>query len=623
MSELKTGLDGYNFVSDREPAGYLEDVKAAIEKADALDPGNGSDNNKKVVDDLSGMQDKDVISNGLRRMQRRMTVKIVFMSILLAASVYMFAGRFEALSVIFPFALSPKAPSLLHLYVLLSISLIAFLLNVVPLFAGISRVFKGRITVDGMSLFLGLSVFGYNAYFLFHPEAFAGVRYITFDVLFILSLTLNLIRKRKMVKSLRKGFEIISDKREKTVVSKPQNITVGNDVMAEIGIGGDILYASRADLVKGFVQQEFEEMESSAGLDPFRFFVTAALLLFVGAVLLAGQIAVPYALFVLTAGFALVSPCLCALTYIDDVVRLNRKLFENDTVISGVKGARELADAGILVVGERELLSGKDVRLIGKKFFQTQEKSGILNEIAAILSKPGGCLFEFFRDMLPEERRGSATISDFVSCGRIGYSAVVNGKKALLGSRDLMIKAGVSTPRVEAAASQYAVYYAADGVLKAVFLISYSLSSDSREALSILDRHGIATGIAGASPHLEESFYTDDIELSAPENIALLSPSTSAKCASHCGHSHSARAEIATLRGLRGIASGFLGMDKLLLDSLVRNTFQIVSALFALTLIVLRTLLFRDADPYIIYRILIYQALWNIPLFIVGRSNKV
>lgn len=576
--------------------------------------------NKRIVDDFSDVQDKEVIRDGLCRMRRKISVKIILMIILFLSGVYLFAARFARLSFLYPSAILPNANPARYLYITAAVTFLALLLNIVPLFAGIARIFKARITVDGMTLLFGLSVLGYDVYFSFHQDVFASYGRITFDALFILALLLGLIRKRKMVKNLIRGFEIVSDDEPKTVVSKPQNITVGNDVMAEIGIGGDILYASRTEVVKGFVQREFDNMESSAGLDPFRFFIFLALLLVMAAMLPTHRILLPDAIFYLAAGFAFCSPSLCALNYISAVVRLSRKLAEEKTVISGVSGAREVEEAGILVVAESELLSGDNVHLIGKKIFQKDHEKRILSEIRTVLSETGGCLFDFF-DGIADGQRLKA--SEFTGYGKNGYGAVIDGKKCILGSQDLMKKSGVKAPRVEAAPSQHALYYAADGALEAVFLFSYDFPIPSKEGLEILDKRGIATGIAGATMHLTESFYTKDIELNAAENVALLSPGTSRKCAACCGYTHTAQAEIATLHGLRGIAAGFLGLDKTLFNSMVRNTFQIVSALLALVILLLRIFLVIPFGSYIILQICLYQILWNIPLFVVGRSNRV
>lgn len=565
-------------------------------------------------------EDRETARSELVSMRRKINVKTGLMTVLLLFAAYLFAGGFA--DMLLPASISPLSHTKLFLFIGFAVSAFALIINIIPLAAGLRRLFHGQINPDGALLFFGISVLLSDIYFWLHPAFFLENRY-TFDGLFVLFLLVGLRRKAHIVKRALIQFDIVTDKRIKSILSGPKNVAACNDVMAEVGLGADVLYAAKAERVVGFIRQDFLQSDRVGKPDGLQFWLSLVIALLCGGSFLIGRLSAGTALMLAAAGLAMILPCFAVGGFALSGVKLAQKLARGGTAVTGEESAKTFLDAGILVVNEEELITYKDVQLHGMKLVQNCDVKTVLTALSALFSKIGGCLDGFFSGMFEQEDDivlpEAKNILYYENCG---YGAKISGSMLLVGSCQLMKKMKVAVPEITPPQGGSVIYCAMNGKLCAVFSVCYQLPEKSKKALELLDKKNISVALIGANYQFDEQFYTEGLNLQHPEHITVLSFATACQCREHCAVQPKAQAQIVSCDGLHGLALGLLSFDKMLSNTLVRDVFRIVAAVFATLFIGVAA--FRGIVPgvYLPLQMLVYPLLWSLPIYLTGKINR-
>lgn len=163
---------------------------------------------------------------------------------------------------------------------------------------------------------------------------------------------------------------------------------------------------------------------------------------------------------------------------------LERRLHMVGTVICGWQGVKSLCGKASFPLFDRDLFPLGSIRLNGVKFLGDREPEKVIAAAAALVRQRGGSLEPVFAQLLKSRGGRIYSVDDFrVFSGGIG--GVVGGESCLLGLRDCLQDQGVEIP--EAALVSNAVYFAADGVLVAVFALNFSRTKASAAGLVTLN----------------------------------------------------------------------------------------------------------------------------------------
>ncbi len=568
-------------------------------------------NKTQVIEEYSSVEQREDVLSDLKSLVGKITGKAVVMFLLLLGCLYMSLGQFSSLERIFPAAIRVSSAPQMYCLIFILISGVCLLINLSPLFDGFKKIFKGRLTPDGIALCLGVCCIVYDVYVWMHPGKFSESM-LHFDLFFILLLLMNLLGKRLLVKNIYENFKLISEDLDKIVIKRPESNATDNDVMVETGNGGDILYAARSKAVANYMQHAFSEQNMFQRIDIFYFvcFATVALLAISAWMFKAESLhkILIYLLSVVT----IIAPVFSAWTHKLYSFKLGRYLRDQKTVIAGREGAKALSESGVLVLMDSDLLSCDDISLLGFRIRDDYDMTTVMATLSAFYHAVGGPLEGFF-DKLHDANSVSdiPKIENAFYYEQLGYTFLADGKSVSLGNADFMRQLKIELSHTIDEQDSNVIYFAVENNLVGVFAVSYKLSFKTVRALRALESNGIAVAIVSRDFNINEQLFLDVV--SDAEIITVLSQNTATECMKSCYPTEKICAEIATYDRVHGLALGMLGCDQLLLADIKHNAYKITASVLGFLLLTAVSILTEQPSCWLPLQIGAYHVLWNLP----------
>lgn len=580
-----------------------------------------SEQKSRVVEEYSSISEREDILSDLKKLLRKISLKTTVMTILFLVGAYLTIGRLGPFRFLLPQQADPNASAENYCFLFLVLSVICFFFNINPLFDGMKKMFCGRLTSDGIAFCLGLSCIGSDVYFWLHPEAFAASM-INFDILFLLMLLMNLTGKRLLVKHILSNFAMFSDERPKTVISRPQSLSVNNDIMIETGDGGDVLYACRTKTVADYMKYAFGEQHTDKKTDVFYLVIYLLMFALVGISLVFGTITIPTALVLLTGGFAICAPIFSSWTHILGIYRLGKLLRASGTMISGREGAKAMSESGVLVVKDTDLLTDSSISLHSMKIRNGCDSVEVLTFMAALFKEAGGPLEPFFFKLLDEIQDAELPrVNDPYYHEQLGYTCRINGKRITVGTSEFLSQCGIVVHKSDAPQNSDVVCIAIDNIVSGIFILTYTVPPKTQKALSLIDAEGLSLAIVTADFNLKEAMFTSYV--TDTESITILSYDTAIKCDKLYKETEIASGDIVTYDYIRGMALGLYGCNQLLTDIVAHCAYKITASMFGLIIMAVMSIMLPSPGFWLPFQILAFQFLWTIPNYFRGLKRRV
>ena len=159
---------------------------------------------------------------------------------------------------------------------------------------------------------------------------------------------------------------------------------------------------------------------------------------------------------------------------------LERRLHMVGAVLCGWKGIKSLCGKAAFPLDDKDLFPLGTVKLNGVKVLGNQEPEAVIEAAAALTGCRGGGLEPVFTQLLKSRGGFACDVEEFRILNG-GLAGIVNGESCLLGLHGCLQEQGVEIP--EAAQVENALYFAVDGVLTAVFVLSYNRTKSSAAGL--------------------------------------------------------------------------------------------------------------------------------------------
>ncbi len=575
------------------------------------DDSSESQSRPRVIEEYSSIEEREDVLSGLKSLLNKITVKIVLMGVLFLGSVYLFLGLFEQFSAIVPVQISPLENPVNYCLVSLAVSVLFVVLNISPMLDSIKKLLHGRLTPDGVSLVLGFASVIYNLYFLLNPEKYAAVC-ISFDFFLGLSILMNLIAKRLLVKHIYCNFETISEEKVKAAIGRPKSSAVDNDVMVETGSGGDVLYTARTKTVSNYLNRAFGEENLNSKVDKFTF-VLFAVIVFFGLTSWLFKLLPLATLVVMEMALVCVaSVVFSAWSHTLYIYKLGVFLRRNNTMISGREGAVAMSDSGVLVVEDTDLISCDDIGLCGMQIKGGYNVTEILLALTSLFRKVGGPLDGFFAKILEDESDFEfPVVYEPYYHEQLGYTFSVNDSRMAVGNAEFMRELHIEAPELKQGDDVQMIYVVIDNALAGVFGVSYRVSAKSARALRLLEEEGISVAIISKDFNLREDTFASVVD--DPEIITILSAETAEACGRCCGEVPKASADIVTYDRIHGMAFGLAGCNKLLSCCACHVAYRVTASIFGVMAVATIMLLGADNLAMLPVQILLYHVLWNLP----------
>lgn len=324
-------------------------------------------------------------------------------------------------------------------------------------------------------------------------------------------LFLNSLGKLTMIRRIHSNFRFVASREQKYTVR------IFDDYNTSLKLAGSsvvsqpaIAYQQKAGFLKRFLQISYEpdpaetasQMLAPVGL-------VASLLLCVVALVITKD-----ASLAITALAA--SCCVCVavtnmLAVNLPVSRLSHRLRRAGAMVSGYEAIKRMSAVNAVLVDSADLFPRGTVVLNGVKPFTEEGLEEAVLRAGALMQALGGLLCGVFEQVLSEHEGELPEVEKGRFEAGNGVAGTVDGSEILIGSRALLTSHGIEAPD-QALESRYAtgsrqvLYVAADGVLCAMFILTYNADRKKKAELAELELNGVSLLVRSSDANLTPQF---------------------------------------------------------------------------------------------------------------------
>lgn len=383
----------------------------------------------------------------------------------------------------------------------------------------LSALFSGNAVGSGIiSLFTmkadhdsyaALALFGcltQGAYAAMRPEVYAECAANIYLPLGALILLFNTVGKLYWLSGAAAGAEIAMQKGPKHIACLLDNPALAR----RLGVGlieesPSVVYSTRCDGVSGYLDAYF----SRGGAEDA---ARVAAPMTAGAALVMSAVSYVFSkdLFTVVCVFAaalcITAPIAAVLACTLPLAAVNRRLAPFGALLCGHDTAEAFSAVDGAILRCSDLFPAASVTIHGVKSFQTESLDRSITDAASVLCSCESTLTAPFREMIASEDILSPVEGMVQEDGR-GIAAWVEGRRVLIGNREMMESYGVSIPPEDFEQryrknDRLLLYLAVAGEAAAMYIISYKADKHIRRTLSLLASRDIALCVSTADPNV-------------------------------------------------------------------------------------------------------------------------
>lgn len=529
-----------------------------------------------------------------------------------------FRGEGEALTF---FSADQKLYLLAHLFLLAGV----LLMTLPVLRSGLRAMARMKCNADSGAALAGLFALIQNILYLFFSPG-ANVEAHLFGAAAGFLLTVCMLGKAVHARSIAKNFWFCTQDAPLFTVQKISDEEDAYEIGRGLLLGDpDVRYSTRTAFPARFraLSEHLEPAERlSAKLVP-----TALLLsLTVGVAVAVLNENVLYGFSALTAFFCITIPAALSLGMALPLFRANQALNAGGAMVSGYAAAEDCGETNAVVFDSSDIFRHGGCNIHGFKSFHGMRMDEAILDAAALVISAGGPLGEIFDSVILGNRKILPPVEELSYEDRMGLSGWVHGRRILVGNRELLQHHNVELPPRQSEAKyrhdgRQVMYLAVDGLVSALFVVSYQADPHVAEHLKNLERKGITILVRTSDPNITDSFVEETFGLpqncvkviSAQAGVLYRKYRSAALQRANAGIVHDGRIQ----NFLRSVAAcATLQSGAKLLTAL-----QIAAAALGAALV--GVLCFTsDITMLGAVQLLLYQLFWTVIVLLIGGNEK-
>ena len=593
-------------------------AKGAEEEDDGEEEYFKSPELTEEIDDFEKPEEREDVLIDLKKMNSSAFFKAISTFILAVFSCLFFIAVQSGMSL--P-GIVMSSGSKLVLTIVFSISLVATIVNINTIWKGFLSLIKLRCTSETMIFMAFVFNTILDMIYLIGNRSFDG-HFVSFDFIYVLLLTFNIIAKKLLVKNIYKNFLIASSDGQKMVVNRPENEEIANDIILETGNGGDILYATKSRFVTDFIHNSFKDFDNCNRPSKFYLFCVLAILVF-GVITLIVNKDVLLMFAYLAGAFSVVTPLLVTYSYALSVFINSKKARRFGGAIVGSESAYALEDAQTLIADDSDVFN---VALNGIRMYGHTEVDECIVYLNSLFTTVGGPLKKLFSDMLSDSITSLPRADEIYYHDTMGYSCLVHSKVLVVGNKVLMDHFNIDVDDSEfeiiyQQKSKNVLFVAYDGELMGVFLLTYSLSHGVSKAFSVFESDQISVSVAERDSNITQTLLHNSFKSSNKSLFTIMKFRTARNFFNKFELKVKTPSILLSNTGLKGIALAIHGCRSMLFAIKTNNVIKNISSVMAILLITF-LLIFSEPSVALPLHVLVFQLLWSLPVLFVSLFSK-
>ncbi|MBE6885613.1 MAG: cation-translocating P-type ATPase [Ruminococcaceae bacterium] len=477
----------------------------------------------EIIDDYNSPEDAESVQEEIAGLSSRMVMRMISVALPLLAAVYLSFGPMVGLPL--PEILTAAGDPFVHICVQLGLLVVAALICHVAVGEGIISLVTFKADSDSL---LSVALIGnlfQLVYLLFTPEALASPNLHIYTPIVILGMFLNSLGKLFLVRRVAKNFALVSTDRPKFTLS-PLSPSLSKPLTAGALSGEPFVFTRKKT---GFLKSFLDESYTPDPCDAIARILAPVSVLGAIAVAVGSYVVTQDIPSMLTAAAATV--CVCSplsglLAANLPLLRATSAVHKEGGVISGFAACDHLYDANAVALRSSDLLPAGSVQLMAIKTFGNGRIDEVIMDAASVLCNSDDTLKALFMGVINGDERLLKPVDTVLYEEGMGISAWVNGKRVLIGSRDLMLHHGVDVPSRDyeeryLRSGANAIYLSNAGELIAAFLVTYQPDEAIRKQVERCAAAGILLLISTTDPNITTDKFCQLFDV-RPEAVRIV-----------------------------------------------------------------------------------------------------
>lgn len=296
-------------------------------------------------------------------------------------------------------------------------------------------------------------------------------------------------------------------------------------------------------------------------------------------------------------------------------------------MVSGYDSVKQFSKVNTIIIDENELYPSGSVALIGLKTFSTLRLDESILCATAVVNSVGGPMKAIFDSVIKEKKEQIPKISEVKYIDGLGLVSWANGKRILIGNRELLKMHGISVPSKEFELSykrkKYEItYLAKGGDLVAAFILSYLPNEKIKTRLQNLEKIGVNIIIKTTDQNLTKDFIAHQFNLFT-NSVKILPTKQATICSDLKDLSDiSSPAYLAT----KGNIASFLYLIEYCIKAKnkINNTviLQMISLILGFAIVSIISFYSIGVESTSFLEILIYTLFWSISTIIISKIQS-
>lgn len=399
-------------------------------------------------------------------------------------------------------------PSLDLLIANLAITLLVVIINTPTVANGFLNLLRFSANSDTGVGFASITVLGYNVTAIIMTQRLYTIKNIqNFSVILIIAFIFSVIGKLLLLGRIKNNFLIASAEDEKYSAVYIEDERFAEKISQNVVIGNPYI----ATKVKtGFFKKFFHY--SYPGYEEERIYKIISSLSSLGSLAVGGIIYylskdIFTSVTAVVAISLIIAPFSPHFIYNLPLYLVNKRLNKLDGFISGYLSSNIFYDVNAVALADNDLFQTGDIELHGIKTFKDKRIDEAIIDAAAVVSSSNCILTEIFMNVIDGKTNILPEVDSVLYEDNMGLSAWVNGRRVLLGNRNLMAGHDIQVPSRDYEArflreGQEIIYLAVAGELSAMFILNYTISDELRKEIERLDSLGVSFIIKSTDPNI-------------------------------------------------------------------------------------------------------------------------
>lgn len=448
----------------------------------------------KPVEDYTGEDDEKSIFYELNLNIKKLFVRSLISGIIAALSVIL-----TIVTRLFPQAICSAISFAPAAYAILNFILVGFLLfiNRVAMFSGLTPLIKCKgnsdtaVAVGGVAALIQTVV----SFFCIGDMNAFNINY--YCVIVLLAFFANNFGKLLMVLRVKDNFKFLSSKGQKYAAKIYNNESVANQMLSGTASEKTIIaYQHKTKFSSNFLKISYAPDPSedlASKLAPITTITAVIITLIYGIVKASFSDAINT--FALMTAVAIPVSTLLAVNF--PVRKLCKKILSFGGMLSGYPSIKQFCDSTAIMIDANELFPAESIELEGIKTYEDYNVDESLLCGIAILKEAQNPIANAFDSVVAETNETLPEVESVLYEDEMGLVGWINSERILVGSRKLMEKYSVETPRIEyeekyTSKGRQVTYLSRAGRLVAMFVTRYHADSELKSELQRAETNGIS-----------------------------------------------------------------------------------------------------------------------------------